>query len=123
MSTKYESTTDSVLLVTGNHEGDIVISSINSNDNQIEPTLILRGGHKKTVRNVDIHDKSGDIFTSGEDCRLCCWNYTQELQTENVQQLKASHKNNGQKRGDSNYGHAERDSKLKAYIDKVEKKF
>ena len=128
MSTKYEKKTDSLLLITGNHEGDVVISNINSDNNEIEPRLTLKGGHKKTIRNVDIHSDSGDIFTRGEDCRLCRWNYSQLLQGESDYKKEKLSKHSevnekGQDRGGSNYNHVRRESKLRSYVDKMNKKF
>ena len=112
-----------MLLITGNHGGDIVISNIDSNDNQIQPTLTLKGGHKKTVRNADIQTESGDIFTSGEDCRLCRWNYSQIEKDKEKQSTKFEGNNGGRGRGGSNYNHVKRESKLKTYVEKMNKKF
>jgi WD40 repeat protein len=65
----YVQDTDTLQLVTGTHEGTVVLCNVTPDS--LQPVQALTDGHRSTVRCVDGHD--GWMVTGGEDARLALW--------------------------------------------------
>ncbi|OQR92392.1 hypothetical protein ACHHYP_03749 [Achlya hypogyna] len=65
---KYDTTTNVLHLITGDHSGTVNIAALGDN---LVPEAKLMGGHKTAVRCVDWDGTC--LLTGGEDSRLCKW--------------------------------------------------
>jgi len=77
---KYDSSSDMLFLLAGNHNGQIGI--IHVQDNQLRPFGLLPHGHTSTVRSFEWNTRENRMVTAGEDSRICMWGANKSFKDE-----------------------------------------
>jgi len=83
---QYNPATNQFFIVSGTYSGIVVIFEIKNGN--IEPYAILSEGHKSQIRCMNWEYSTNKIITGGEDSKLCLWNFSNSMETDNRSNLK-----------------------------------